>query len=90
MIGQELHVFNNWFIIHFTENNGMAFGMQLGGDNGKIVLTIFRIIAAGLIFWYLNTLIKKKAHAGLIITISLIFAGAVGNILDSAFYGLLF
>jgi signal peptidase II len=90
MIGQEIHVVKNWFIIHFTENNGMAFGMQFGGESGKIILTIFRIIAAGLIFWYLVTLINKKAHKGLIFTISLIFAGAVGNIIDSAFYGMLF
>ena len=90
MLGDEIHVINNWFIIHFTENNGMAFGMQLGGDNGKIFLSVFRIIAVGAIGYYLYTLTKKKANKGLIITISLIFAGAVGNIIDSAFYGLAF
>ena len=90
MLGEEFHVFGNWFIIHFTENNGMAFGMQFGGDNGKIILSIFRILAVGAIGWYLYSLIKKKASNGLIITISLIFAGAIGNIIDSAFYGLIF
>ncbi len=49
MLGEEYHIFNNWFIIHFTENNGMAFGMEFGGDKGKILLTLFRIIASGII-----------------------------------------
>lgn len=90
MLGQEYHVLGDWFIIHFTENNGMAFGMELGGTTGKIILSIFRIIAVIGIAWYLNHLIKLKAPQGLIICISMIFAGAVGNILDSAFYGMLF
>jgi signal peptidase II len=90
ILGEEFNVFGNWFIIHFTENNGMAFGMQFGGDNGKIILSIFRIIAVGAIGWYLFSLIKKKASNGLIMTISLIFAGAIGNIIDSAFYGMVF
>ncbi len=64
--------------------------MEFGGNNGKFFLTLFRILASGIIFWYLNSLIKKKAHKGLIITASLIFAGAVGNIIDSVFYGYLF
>jgi signal peptidase II len=90
MLGQEYNIIGDWFIIHFTENNGMAFGMQLGGDYGKMFLSIFRIIAVGAIGWYLYTLIKKKANNGLIVTISLIFAGAIGNILDSIFYGMIF
>lgn len=90
-IGQEYHVFGNWFIIHYTENNGMAFGMEFSGGYGKLFLSIFRIIAVAIIGWYLYSLTKKKETSlGLIISISLIFAGAVGNIIDSAFYGLLF
>ncbi len=90
-ISEEIHVFGlDWFIIHFTENNGMAFGWEFAGENGKIALSIFRILAVSAIGWYLLQLIKKKEHKGLIICISLIFAGAVGNIIDSAIYGLLF
>lgn len=89
-ISQEFKVFGNWCIIHFTENNGMAFGMELGGDYGKLTLSVLRIIFVGGIAWYLYDLIKKKVHFGLITSVSLIFAGAIGNILDSAFYGLIF
>ncbi|MEO6901649.1 MAG: lipoprotein signal peptidase [Bacteroidia bacterium] len=89
-LGQEFHVFSNWFIIHFTENNGMAYGMELGGEFGKLMLSSFRIIAIGGIGWYLYDLTTKKADRLYIICISLIFAGALGNIIDSAFYGVLF
>lgn len=90
VLGEEIPVFGNWFIIHFTENRGMAFGMEFGGSFGKLFLSLFRIIAVGFIGYYLWTLIKKEASTGLIICLSLIFAGATGNIIDSAFYGLLF
>lgn len=89
-LGQEFRVFGDWFIIHFTENNGMAFGLEFGGDIGKIALSIFRIIAVGVIGYFLFTHAKKGAKTGLIVAGSLIFAGALGNILDSAFYGLIF
>lgn len=89
-LGEEFHLFGNWGMIHFIENNGMAFGMQLGGSFGKIILSVFRIFAVTAIAWYLNDLTKKEANKGLIISIALIFAGAVGNIIDSAVYGLLF
>ncbi len=89
-LGQEFHLFGNWFIIHFTENNGMAFGMEFAGENGKLFLSIFRIIALTGIGWYLTQLIKSKAHSAVIIGLSLIFAGALGNIIDSAFYGMIF
>lgn len=89
-LGEEFHVFGNWFIIHFTENNGMAFGMEFAGETGKVLLTIFRILAIGAIGWYLNRLISQKANFGLILSISLIFTGALGNILDCVFYGILF
>jgi signal peptidase II len=90
MEGEDIHVFGNWFILHFTENKGMAFGLEFGGKTGKLILSLFRIAAIGAIGWYLSQLIKQKAAKGLIISISLILAGAIGNILDSAFYGMLF
>lgn len=90
MLGQEYEVLGKWFIIHFTENNGMAFGMELGGETGKLILSIFRILAVSAIGYYIYYLIKTKAPGGLILCISMIFAGAVGNILDSIFYGTLF
>lgn len=87
---QDIVVFNDWFIIKFIENNGMAFGIDLPGDYGKLILTTFRIIAAIAIIYYLRLLIRQKAGSGLIITISLVLAGAIGNIIDSAFYGIIF
>lgn len=89
-LGQEYKIFGNWFIIHFTENNGMAFGLEFAGDTGKLILSVFRIIASVVIFWYLFQLISKKAPKGIIVSVSLILAGALGNILDSAFYGVIF
>ncbi len=89
-LGQEFAVFGNWFIIHFTENNGMAFGLEFGGEMGKILLSVFRIVAVSAIGYYLVTYARKGAKVGLIIAGSLIFSGALGNIIDSAFYGLIF
>jgi signal peptidase II len=90
-LGDEIHVFgSNWFIIHFTENEGMAFGMKFGGGYGKLILSLFRIIAVGAIGWYLYKLIKENADKLYIVCMSLIVAGAAGNIIDSAFYGLIF
>lgn len=90
MLGEEFSVFGDWFLIHFIENNGMAFGMELEGEWGKMLLSLFRIFAVCGIGWYLYDICTKKAPLGLIISISLIFAGAMGNIIDSAFYGLIF
>ena len=89
-IGQEIRLFGNWGIIHFIENNGMAFGMEMGGKTGKFILSIFRIIAIFGIGWFLSTLVNKKANLGLILSVSAIMAGAIGNIIDSAFYGMIF
>lgn len=89
-IGQEYKILGNWFIIHFLENNGMAFGLNIPGEFGKISLSIFRIIAISVIGWYLFTLAKQKIHFVIIASISLIFAGALGNLIDSAFYGMIF
>jgi signal peptidase II len=89
-MGQEYQILSDYFIIHFTENEGMAFGLSFGGPFGKLALSLFRIVAIIGIGWYLRDLIKKKVNFGLIVSISLIFAGAAGNILDSVFYGLIF
>lgn len=88
-IGQEFKI-ADWFIIHFTENNGMAFGMEFKGEFGKLFLSSFRIIVVAGIFWYLHNLVKIKAHPSFITAMSFITAGALGNIIDSAFYGMLF
>lgn len=88
-LSQEFPVFGNWFYIHFTENKGMAFGMEFGGDWGKLALSLFRIIAVFGIGYYLFKM-AKNAHKGFRICVALIFAGAIGNIIDSAFYGLIF
>jgi signal peptidase II len=89
-IGQEFHVIGDWFIIHFTENYGMAFGLQFAGEWGKLALSIFRILAVVAISIYLYRITRKKIAFGPIFGISLILAGAIGNIIDSAFYGMLF
>lgn len=89
-LGEEVYVAGNWFILHFTENNGMAYGMEFGGQFGKLFLSTFRILAVAGIFWYLLDIIKKKEDKLYTICIALIFAGALGNIIDSAFYGVLF
>jgi len=85
-LGDHVSAFS-WFQIYFIENNGMAFGMEL---IGKLFLTIFRIIAVGALGYYIHVLIKKQIRTGYILTISLVLAGAAGNIIDSIFYGLIF
>ncbi|WP_340112068.1 lipoprotein signal peptidase [Maribellus mangrovi] len=90
-IGDEIVVFKNWFILHFVENNGMAFGFEFAGEYGKMFLSVFRILAVVAIGWYLFKLTKEKdIPFGFIVCISLIFAGAIGNIIDSLFYGMIF
>lgn len=80
----------DWLYLNFVENPGMAFGLAFGGDTGKLILTLVRIIASVVIALYLRRLLREKAHTGLIMCVAIIFAGAVGNIIDSVFYGLLF
>lgn len=89
-LGQEYKILGNWFIIHFTENNGMAFGLELSGAAGKFLLSTFRIIVVIGIIYLLVKLVRTKAHPLFITAMSLITAGAIGNILDSVFYGILF
>nr|WP_068891886.1 lipoprotein signal peptidase [Pedobacter panaciterrae] len=89
-MGQEFKIIGNWFIIHFTENNGMAFGLEFGGEFGKLALSLFRIAAVAGIGYGLHYLIQRKYHRGLILNVALIFAGALGNIIDSVFYGVIY
>jgi len=90
-LGDEIVVFKDWFILHFVENNGMAFGFEFAGEYGKMFLSVFRILAVFAIGWYLFKIAKQKEIPfGFIVSISLIFAGAIGNIIDSLFYGLIF
>jgi signal peptidase II len=80
----------SWGFIHFVENNGMAFGITLGGKAGKLFLSLFRIGAVGFLIYYIRKLIHTGTSMGVLICFALILAGAIGNILDSAFYGVLF
>ena len=89
-MGQEIHFLGDKGMLLYTENNGMAFGWELGGTAGKLALTIFRIFAVGGIGYALVHLIKHKYNRGLILNVALIFAGALGNIIDSTFYGLIY
>ncbi len=89
-LGESRMIINNWFELHFTENPGMAFGLELGGSWGKIILTTFRIIASGIIFIYIKNLIREGAKTTMIVLVSLILSGALGNIIDSLFYGNIF
>jgi signal peptidase II len=88
-LGHEIPVFGEWFKIHYTVNPGMAFGLELGSEFGKFALTTFRLIAMVGIGYYLFTLIKKEVPAGLSWCIALILGGAIGNVIDSTFYGVL-
>jgi signal peptidase II len=87
---QEIHFLGDRGMLQYTENNGMAFGWEIGGKWGKLVLTVFRIVAVLGIGYGLVYLIRHKYHRGLIMCVALIFAGAMGNIIDSTFYGLLY
>jgi signal peptidase II len=91
-LGQEFNLIEpiNWAKFHFVENNGIAFGLELGFPAGKIILTSFRLILAGVIVYLISFLIKKQYKLGFIIAVSLVFAGALGNIIDSIFYGVIF
>jgi signal peptidase II len=89
-LGEEIHFLGSRGMLHYTENNGMAFGMEFGGELGKLALTLFRIGAVVAIGWGLVHLIQHKYHRGLIMNVALIFAGALGNIVDSTFYGIMY
>lgn len=86
----EIHLIGDWLKLHYTLNPGMAFGVELGSDYGKIILTTFRLFAMFGIAYYLYYLVKTKAHSGFIWCIALILGGAIGNLIDSIFYGVWF
>lgn len=89
-LGDSKPMLGNWFNLTFVENPGMAYGLKFGGDFGKMALTIFRFGAVIFGTWYIGRIIVKKYHKGFIICASLIYAGALGNLIDSAIYGLIF
>ena len=85
----QISLIGNWFKLHYVLNPGMAFGMQLGHEYGKLFLTLFRLVAMFAIGWYLVHLARSGAAKGLLWALSMILAGAVGNVIDSTFYGVL-
>ena len=90
-IGESIPVFGDWFQICFIENNGMAFGMQFGGSIGKLALSLFRVVLIGFIIVYLRKLIKRAGTpAGVLVGLSLVLVGAIGNVIDCLFYGEIF
>ena len=89
--GEVMHVFGqSWFRLHFIENSGMAWGWKLGNSIGKLVLTLFRLVAVIWGTFYLRDIVRKKYTTGFIVCAALIYAGAAGNLIDSMFYGLIF
>ena len=89
-LGQEFNVFGDWFIIHFTENPGMAFGLEFSGNYGKLILSLFRLVAITVLVVYIYNLTRQKASNLVLVSLSLVLAGAMGNMIDSAFYGMIF
>ena len=89
-IGEEIPLIGDWCVLHFVENEGFAFGMKLGGSTGKIILTLFRLVASGALLWFLLYKINRGMRKPLAICLGLIVVGAIGNLIDSCFYGLLF
>jgi len=90
-LGEMIPVFKNWFFLYFVENEGMAFGLSWGGKIGKIALTMIRIAVVSVLIYYFIRLIKRRSlHKITIIVFALIIAGAIGNIIDSIFYGVIY
>ncbi len=89
-IGGDIALIGEWCRLHFVENNGIAFGLSFGGNVGKFILSLFRILASAFVMYLLVRLIRKDSRYLLLISVSLIFVGAVGNVIDGCFYGLLF
>ncbi len=89
-VGESHAIFGDWFKLYFIENEGMAYGWKFGGDWGKMALTLFRLCAVIFGVFYIKKIIEKKSHWGFIFCVALIFAGALGNLIDSMFYGMIF
>jgi signal peptidase II len=91
-LGEDHSVIGSWFRLHFIENEGMAWGWKLGesGSWGKMALTLFRLVAVFFGVYFIGKIIREKYHSGFIFCVALIFAGAVGNLIDSLFYGMIF
>jgi len=89
-LGEELSFMGKRGLIYFTENNGMAFGMEFFGNTGKFLLSIFRVMFIGVIGWYAWRQLRSGAHRGLVLGLAAMFAGALGNLIDCMFYGLIF
>lgn len=89
-IGESHSVIGDWFKLYFIENEGMAYGWKFGGEWGKMLLTLFRLAAVIFGVFYIKNIIRKKYNTGFIICVCLIFAGALGNLIDSMFYGMIF
>ncbi len=89
-IGESHNVIGEWFRLYFVENEGMAYGWSFGGQWGKLMLTVFRMGAVIFGVFYIRNIIRKKMHTGFIICVGLIFAGALGNLIDSMFYGMIY
>lgn len=87
---QQIPLIGSWFRLFFIENEGMAWGWKFGGEWGKLALTLFRLVAVIFGAFYIRSIIQKKYHKGFIACVALIFAGALGNLIDSMFYGLIF
>lgn len=87
---EQIPVLGSWFRLFFIENEGMAWGWQFGGEWGKMALTLFRLVAVVFGVFYIRSIIRKRYHTGFVVCAGLIFAGALGNLLDSLFYGLIF
>jgi signal peptidase II len=80
----------DWFRLHFIENPGMAWGWKFGNEGGKMVLTLFRLAAVIFGTWYIGKIVRKNYSTGFIVCAALIYAGALGNLIDSMFYGMIF
>ena len=89
-LGESHNVLGNWFRWCFVENEGAAFGMALGGEYGKLALSLFRIVAIGVLAWFVCRLRRSEAPRGVVVGFALILAGAIGNMVDSALYGVIF
>lgn len=90
VIGEEIPLIGDWCLLHFVENQGFAFGTTIGGTTGKIILSLFRFVASAVLVWYMVGYVKRDGRTSVVAYGSLIAAGAIGNLIDCSFYGVLF